>query len=124
MLTSIPFSIAAGTVLGFLTGLGTGGGSLLILWLTFVAGMDVQQAQLVNLMFFFPSALTATILNRKRNRVQWKKILIPALAGSAAALVFSILGQKMNTESLQKLFGVLLLYTGMRELFYRPRKPR
>jgi uncharacterized membrane protein YfcA len=124
MLTSTPFSIAAGTVLGFLTGLGTGGGSLLILWLTFVAGMDVQQAQLVNLMFFFPSALTATILNRKRNRVQWKKILIPALAGSAAALVFSILGQKMNTESLQKLFGVLLLYTGMRELFYRPRKPR
>ena len=29
MLTSIPVSIAIGTLLGFLTGLGTGGGSLL-----------------------------------------------------------------------------------------------
>ena len=31
MLESIPFSIAVGIVLGFLSGLGTGGGSLLVL---------------------------------------------------------------------------------------------
>lgn len=124
MLTSIPFSIAAGTALGFLTGLGTGGGSLLILWLTFVVHIDVQQAQLINLMFFFPSALAATVLNGKQKRISWKKVLLPALCGCITALIFSLAGQKMNTESLKKLFGVLLLYTGVRELFYRPRKPR
>ena len=56
MLESIPFSITVGILLGFLTGLGTGGGSLLVLWLTLVLHMDPAQARVVNLMFFLPAA--------------------------------------------------------------------
>ena len=40
MLESIPVMLIVGTVLGFLSGLGIGGGSLLILWLTMVLGSD------------------------------------------------------------------------------------
>ena len=36
MLESLPVALIVGTLLGFLTGLGVGGGSLLILWLTLV----------------------------------------------------------------------------------------
>ena len=38
MLNSLPICLVVGTVLGFLTGLGIGGGSLLMLWLTLVLG--------------------------------------------------------------------------------------
>lgn len=124
MLESIPFSIAAGIVLGFLSGLGTGGGSLLVLWLTLVLHMDVSQARIINLMFFLPAALIATVFHWKQGRVPFRKLLLPALAGCIAAAVFGFWGQKMNTESLKKLFGVLLIFIGARELFYRPRKPK
>lgn len=124
MLESIPFSITVGILLGFLTGLGTGGGSLLVLWLTLVLHMDPAQARVVNLMFFLPAALIATFLHWRQGRIPWKKLLLPVLAGSLAAALFASVGQKMNTESLEKLFGVLLLFTGVRELFYRPRKPK
>jgi uncharacterized membrane protein YfcA len=124
MLDNIPVSIIVGCVLGFLTGLGTGGGSLLMLWLTFVLGYGAPEARLINLMFFFPGALTATILRCHREPLPFRKLLTPTLAGCAAAAAFSLLGQKINTESLEKLFGVLLIILGIKELFYRPRKPR
>ena len=124
MLESIPVALAVGTVLGFLTGLGTGGGSLLLLWLTLVLGQDPVQARMINLMFFIPGALTSITVQSLRQRIPFRKLLLPTLAGCAAAAVFSCLGQKMNTESMEKLFGVLLVILGLRELFYRPRKPR
>ena len=124
MLDSIPVSIIVGMVLGFLTGLGTGGGSLLMLWLTLVLGLETKDAQLINLMFFFPGALTATILSCRRKPIPFRKLVLPTLAGCAAAAGFALWGQKMNTESLEKLFGVLLLLLGLKELFYRPRNAR
>ena len=124
MLNSIPFSIAVGTALGFLAGLGTGGGSLLVLWLTLVLHMDPSQARLINLMFFLPAAIIATVFHWRQGRVPFRKILLPTLAGCAAAAFFAFIGQKLNTESLRKLFGVLLLFIGAKELLYRPRKPK
>lgn len=124
MVESIPFSVAVGMILGFLTGLGTGGGSLLVLWLTLILHMDPAQARLINLMFFLPSAIIATVIHLHQGRIHLQKVLLPALAGCVCALIFASVGQKMNTESLQKLFGVLLIFMGARELFYRPRKPR
>ena len=124
MLESIPISIVVGTVLGFLTGLGTGGGSLLMLWLTLVLHTDAPQARLINLMFFFPAALVATFFHWRQGLVPFRKIWPTALAGCIAAGVFALIGQKMNTESLKRLFGVLLLLIGAKELLYRPRKPK
>lgn len=124
MVASPVLSIAVGILLGVLTGLGTGGGSLLILWLTLVLHMDPAQARIINLLFFLPCALASTILRIRQGNIPFRKILIPTVAGCAAALIFSILGQKIDTARLKKLFGVLLIFTGLREVFYRPRKPK
>ena len=124
MVASTLISILVAVILGVLTGLGTGGGSLLILWLTMVLNMDANQARIINLMFFLPCALISTILRIKQGIIPFRKLLLPTLAGCFSALVFSLLGQKTDTAQLQKLFGVLLIYTGLRELFYRPRKPK
>ena len=127
MLSSTVFSIVLGGVLGFLTGLGTGGGSLLLLWLTLVLNMDPQTARTVNLMFFIPAAITASALRLFRGGIPFRKIILPALAGCVSAAVFAIAGSHMDTQHLKTAFGLLLIFTGIRELLYRPqrfRKPR
>ena len=65
MLESLPVMLLVGIVLGVLSGLGIGGGSLLILWLTFVLGMDHETARGINLLFFVPSAKSANRPNRR-----------------------------------------------------------
>ena len=122
MLNSPWISVPVGLVLGVLTGLGTGGGSLLLLWLTLVLHMDPAQARLVNLMFFLPSALAALWAGRRQ--VPFRKVLLPVVTGCSTAALFALWAKNMDTEPLKKLFGVLLLILGTRELLYQPRKPR
>jgi uncharacterized membrane protein YfcA len=122
MLESLPFTILVGTVLGFLSGLGTGGGSLLILWLTLAVGMQQAEARVINLMFFIPSALVACFFRWKQGKLDLKKVLPAIVAGSMTAALFTILGRELDTSLLKKLFGGLLIFTGIRELFYKPKQ--
>ena len=122
MLESFPFAILMGTLLGLLSGLGTGGGSLLILWLTLGLGMVQDEARIINLLFFIPSALVACIFRWKQGQLEIKKVLPAIVAGSISAAIFALLGKNMDTSLLRKLFGGLLIFTGIRELFYKPRQ--
>ena len=115
-------SVIVGIALGFLAGLGIGGGSLLILWLTFVMHLDPQTARGINLLFFLPSALAAILFRRMQRAVDFRKILPAILSGCAAALILSWLGSDMDLALLKKLFGGLLILSGLRELFYKERK--
>ena len=124
MLESFPVAILVGTVLGFLAGLGVGGGSLLILWLTVVLGLEQETARAVNLLFFIPSAVIACLFRWRQGRLKWPVILPAALAGCLSAAVFSALASGLDLTLMKKLFGGLLIVTGLRELFYRPRKLR
>lgn len=114
--------VVLGTALGFLSGLGTGGGSLLILWLTLVENMPVTDARAINLLFFIPSALIACMFRWQQGCLEVRKILPAILAGSIAAALFAWFGSQWDTQMLRKAFGLLLLFTGLRELFYKPRK--
>ena len=122
MLNSFPIAMLAGAVLGYLAGLGIGGGSLLILWLTLALGMEQPTARAINLMFFITAAGAVSVFRWKQGKLDLKKLLPAILAGCASAAAFSLIGQYLDVERLKKLFGVLLLVTGVRELTYRPRK--
>ena len=123
MLESFPFILLLGSALGFLAGLGVGGGSLLIIWLTLVLNMPYDQARLINLLFFLPAAIITSIFRWKQGKLQIKIILPGILAGCASALVFSLLSGKLDIQLLQKFFGFILLATGIKELLYKKRKP-
>lgn len=114
-------SVMVGVLLGFLSGLGIGGGSLLILWLTLVMDLEQAAARSINLLFFIPSALTAGYFRWKQGTIDLKKLLPAILGGCAAALAFSLLGTRLDTGLLKRLFGILLIATGLREIFYRPK---
>lgn len=122
MLDSFPFSMLVGTVLGFLTGLGIGGGSLLMLWLTIVIGMDQTVARVINQMFFIPAAVISMIFRHSQGKLKLKNIYPAMIAGCAAAGLFTLFFASVKSEALQKAFGVILIIAGLRELFYRPRK--
>jgi len=121
MLGSFPVALLAGVVLGYLAGLGVGGGSLLILWLTLVLGVPSQTARMINLMFFITAAGAVSVFRWKQGTLQFRKILPAILAGSIAAGIFSWIGLHLDAGLLKKLFGILLLFTGVRELLYWPR---
>jgi uncharacterized membrane protein YfcA len=123
---AVDFCIAflAAAFCGTLAGMGLGGGSLLILWLTAVQGMDPATARGINLVFFLPAALIATLSRIRKGRLPIKKVMPAVWAGILFATAFSLLSGQLDIELLQKLFGILLLVTGLRELFYRPRKAK
>ena len=112
------------SLLGFLAGIGTGGGSLLILWLTLVRGFSPEQTRTINLMFFIPSAIIATVINIKKETIHIKKILPAIIAGCIAAAITSFLGKNIDTEILRKMFGGLLIFAGLREITYKRKNQR
>lgn len=124
MLDSLIIMIAVGCVLGFLSGLGVGGGSLLMLWLTLVLNMEHNVARSINLIFFVPSAIIASLFRWKQGTLDLRKILPAVIGGCISAAIFSVVSQHIDISLIKKLFGTLLLLTGIRELFYRPRKAR
>ncbi len=124
MLDSFWFAILIGAVLGFLSGLGVGGGSLLLLWLTVVLGTQQSQARLMNLMFFIPCAAIACLFRWKQGNLNPPKILIPIIFGLLGTVLGNLLGQQLNVDILKKVFGIFFIICGIREIRYRPRKLR
>lgn len=124
MLESIPVVILTGTVLGFLAGLGVGGGTLLMLWLTLVLNMEHGTARSINLLFFIPSAIVASLFRWHQGTLAIKKVLPAIICGCLSAAGFAWLSTKLDIALLKKLFGLLLLVAGIRELLYRPRKAK
>lgn len=124
MLNSWPIALLISTVFGILAGLGVGGGSLLILWLTLVLDVPYPEARITNLLFFLPGALLATALRIKERTIPINRIWPSIVTGCIGAALAFYIGKQIDLSILKKLFGGLLIITGIRELFYRPRKAR
>lgn len=114
--------IAVGLLTGVLSGMGIGGGSLLILYLTTFGGVDQYAAGGINLLYFLCCAPTALIAHIRHRRVEWKAVLWCALCGVPTSLLFAWLASLIPTDWLRRLFGVVLLYIGCRELFGTTKK--
>ena len=116
-------SALAGAVTGVLSGFGVGGGTLLLIYMTAFAGVDQHLAQGINLLYFIPTAAAALILHSKHHQLKWNAVLPAALCGCATAAGFSFLAMGMDLTLLRRLFGVLLLYIGAKELFTKRENP-
>ena len=121
MLESVPVILVISTLLGFLAGIGVGGGSLLILWLTLVVGMEQPLARILNLLFFLPSAGVATLFRWRQGKLNLKVVFPAVITGCIAAGLFSYINTWVDVAVLKKLFGFLLLATGFREVLYQPK---
>lgn len=111
-------SALAGLVCGVLSGLGIGGGTLLMVWMTALTSLEQRTAQGINLLYFLPTAVCALLFHIKNRLIRWDIVLPAALAGAAAAALTAWLGTQLDTSLLRRLFGGFLLLVGLRELFY------
>ena len=122
MLNSFSIAAAVGAILGFLAGLGVGGGSLLMVWLTAVLGISAITARSINLLFYLPGAAIAILFRKRQGKIQWRNVLPPALAGCVVAAVCSTFSTAVENSWLNKTFGVILIITGLREIFWKPKR--
>ena len=122
MLDSFPFLTVLGSILGFLAGIGVGGGTLLILWLTLIMNIPHNVARSINLLFFLPTAIISSLFRWKQGTLEIKTVIPAIIGGCISAALFSILSQHIDITVLKKLFGGLLLIAGIRELLYKPKK--
>ena len=108
--------ILAGLAAGILSGFGIGGGSLLMLYLTLAAGVPQQAAAGINLLYFVCCAPAALFSHIKNHLVEKQAVLWCALAGIPTSVAASFLAGAAGVPLLRRLFGVLLLYIGFKEL--------
>lgn len=113
--------VLAGFVSGIISGMGIGGGAILIPALVFLGGVTQHAAQCTNLIYFIPTALVALGVHIKNKRVDIRSALPIILFGLIGAYAGSRLAISLNGKILGKLFGVFLLAVGINELF-RKRK--
>lgn len=115
-MVSFFLALTAGTVTGILSGFGVGGGSLLLIYMTAIAGIDQRLAQGINLLYFLPAALAALPSHIKNGYVV-KETAFPAiLSGIPAAILGAWLATGLEVAFLRRCFGGYLLVLGLREL--------
>lgn len=115
--------VLVGVLTGILSGFGIGGGSLLLLYLTLVAGLPQYQAGGLNLLYFIACAPAALISHIRHHLVRWDAVKWCILAGMPTAVLAARAAAHMSTDWLRRAFGVFLLYVGFRELTARHRRP-
>ncbi len=95
-----------------LAGMGVGSAGFLVVYLTMAMSMPQLEAQLLNLIFFISSALAAIGVNWYRGRLRPKVILLCALPGCLGAVGGAAFAHTVDSGSLGKAFGVLLIVLG------------
>ena len=108
---------AIGFFSGIISGMGIGGGTILIPALLFLTEINQQQAQGVNLIYFIPTAITALITHQKKGNLDWKTAKPLALMGLAGAAAGAFLAVSLESEILKKIFGGFLFLMGLSEIF-------
>ncbi|WMI82648.1 sulfite exporter TauE/SafE family protein [Anaerotignum sp. MB30-C6] len=116
--------VVIGFFSGIISGMGIGGGTILIPALIFILGIDQHQAQGVNLIYFIPTAIVALITHTKNKNVVWQTAKPLALYGLAGAAAGSILAVSLEPDLLRKIFGGFLFLMGLSEVFKKKNNER
>lgn len=114
--------VLVGAATGILSGFGVGGGTLLLVYLTSLAGMEQTAAQSINLLYFLPAAATALPSHVRNGYVELRTALPAIAAGLVCSAAAAWIATALDVELLRKCFGVFLLYIGVRELLQKPPK--
>lgn len=110
-------NIIIGFLSGIISGMGIGGGAILIPALILFADISQKHAQGINLTYFIPTAIISLIVHIKNGRVEKKTAMIIGSFGILGAILGSSLAISTNGRILQIMFGVFLLFVGFYEIY-------
>ncbi len=106
-----------GFVSGIVSGIGMGGGTILILCLSVFLNVEQHIAQGANIIFFIPTSIAAIIINIKKKKIDLKLTWIISIAGIIGAIIGSILAKNIEVKLLKKLFGIFLTIISIHEIY-------
>ena len=107
--------VALGLVTGVLSGLlGVGGGIIMVPVLIVVFGMSDVVAKGTSLLVVVPTAVIATLANRRRGNVDLRAAAALGLAGVATSLLGSVVAVWLDPHTAAVLFALFLLAVGVR----------
>lgn len=109
--------ILSGLFSGVISGMGIGGGTILIPALTMFLSVDQHRAQGVNLLFFIPTAIIALITHKKHGNLDFKIAKPLILTGLIGAAIGSFVANSIDAQLLKRLFGFFLFAMGSYEIY-------
>ncbi len=111
--------VLIGFLAGIISGMGIGGGAVLIPALAIFFQTQQQQAQNVNLLYFIPTAAVALVTHIKEGNIEKKAVGMLTLCGLLTAVLGSVLAVRMDASILRRVFGFFLLTMGAAEFLKR-----
>lgn len=109
--------ILIGVVSGIVTGIGMGGGTILILLLSIIWKYNQHVAQATNLIFFIPTSIISIIVNLKEKNINIKLASILSVFGIIGAVIGSYIGSSIEVSKLKKSFAVFLIIIAIHEVY-------
>lgn len=106
-----------GIISGMVSGIGMGGGAILILVLSVFMGVNQHIAQATNLVFFIPTSISAIIITMKEKLINWKVGIPVAISGIIGAIIGAKISVKMEVQQLKKFFGFFLILISIYEIY-------
>ncbi len=113
---NILLSVLSGFAAGIISGMGIGGGTILIPALSIFLSIDQHTAQGVNLLYFIPTAAVALFVHIKNKAIDYKIAIPIIISGLAGAIGGSALALVIHAKLLKKLFGGFLFFMGIYEI--------
>ncbi|MDR2166314.1 MAG: sulfite exporter TauE/SafE family protein [Clostridiales bacterium] len=119
---NVIFLILIGVAAGALSGMGIGGGAVLIPALTLIFGQSQHAAQNINLVYFIPTAAFAVAIHAKGGQIQ--KEILPKLimGGIIGAVAGALIALNLEADTLRQIFAIFLLVMGFSEFFKKVEK--
>lgn len=96
---------------GVVSAWGVGGGTLLLLLMTLLLGVDSRTAQGVNLLFFLPTAASALYLHARKGYLHGPTLRAAIPPALLCAALGSWISAALPVEVLRKPFGLYLLFS-------------
>ena len=106
---------ATGILSGVISGMGIGGGIVLIPVLCIFMDMKQQAAQNINLIYFIPTAIVALYTHIKNRNIEKTALFQIIITGIAGAVIGSLIAVNIDSGLLRKMFGFFLLFMGILE---------
>lgn len=100
-------------LIAILSGLGIGSGGLLVIWLTLIEGIDAETARGLNLLFFVFSASAALVVHLLMKRIKPALVIFLAALTCVGTLIGLSLSRYIDPTGLKKIFGGMLIISGV-----------
>ncbi len=109
--------VLAGFLSGIISGMGIGGGAILIPFLLFISDISQKTAQGINLVYFIPTALFSLFVHLKKKNVEVKTAVVTGVFGLIGSFFGSFGASMISDGVLRKIFGIFLGAIGVYEIY-------